>query len=385
MRKCILMPDSFKGTMSSIEVCEIMREKIIVSFPNCEVIGIPVADGGEGTVDCFLTALGGKKVELEVCGPLFERIRAQYGIIDHGSTAVIEMAACAGLPLMANRLDVANTTTYGVGEMIADALAKGCENIIVGLGGSCTNDGGAGMAAAMGTCFFNEAGEEFVPVGCTLGKIAHIEYLPQSARVRRANIMGMCDVDNPLLGDTGAAAIFGPQKGADAEMIRVLDENLRHMAEVIQRESGMEIASIAGAGAAGGMGAGMIAYLGAKLKRGIDIVLDTVRFEELLQGVDCVLTGEGRIDQQSLRGKVVQGVASRAKRHNVPVIAVVGDIGDDIEQIYSEGVSSIFSINTLAIPFTQAKLRSCKDLAFTMDNLMRCIRVFSDCPQRVIQ
>jgi len=188
--------------------------------------------------------------------------------------------------------------------------------------------------------------------------------------------MGMCDVDNPLLGDTGAAAIFGPQKGADAEMIRVLDENLRHMAEVIQRESGMEIASIAGAGAAGGMGAGMIAYLGAKLKRGIDIVLDTVRFEELLQGVDCVLTGEGRIDQQSLRGKVVQGVASRAKRHNVPVIAVVGDIGDDIEQIYSEGVSSIFSINTLAIPFTQAKLRSCKDLAFTMDNLMRCIRVF---------
>ncbi|ANW97808.1 glycerate kinase [Thermoclostridium stercorarium subsp. thermolacticum DSM 2910] len=372
MKKVILAPDSFKGTMSSIKVCDIMEEKIKKFFPLAEVIKIPVADGGEGTVDSFLKAVGGTKVRVKVSGPYFETIDSFYGILPDGKTAVIEMAAAAGLPLVENRKNPLSTTTYGVGELIRHAVLNGCRNIIIGLGGSCTNDGGAGLAAALGVKFYDDVGKEFVPVGGTLSRIERID-ISEMQNLSGLTVTAMCDVNNPLCGENGAAKVFGPQKGADEETAELLDRNLRHFADVIRSQFGKDIADIPGAGAAGGMGAGVAVFLNAGLKQGIDVVLDTVEFDRLLDRADLVFTGEGKIDGQSLRGKVVYGVAARAKKHGVPVVAVAGDIGDDIEEIYKLGVSAIVSINRMAIPFEMARHRSEKDLALTMETIMRLI------------
>lgn len=374
MKKVILAPDSFKGTMSSSRICDIMEEEIRKFFPDIEIFKIPVADGGEGTVDSLTWAAGGKKVNVRVTGPYFEPVDSFYGILPDGKTAVIEMAAAAGLPLVENRKKPSETTTYGVGELIKHAVSNKCTNIILGLGGSCTNDGGAGMAAAVGVKFFNKKGKEFVPVGGTLDNIENID-TSEMLDLSDVKITAMCDVDNPLCGENGAAKVFGPQKGADGEMVELLDRNLRHFADVLKSRLNKDILEMPGAGAAGGMGAGAAAFLNAELKRGIDVVLDTLNFDKLLDGADLVFTGEGKIDGQSLRGKAVYGVASRAKKHAVPVIAVVGDIGDDIEEIYNAGVSAIISINRAAVPFETARLRSEKDLALTVDTIMRLLKL----------
>jgi glycerate kinase len=377
MKKFILIPDSFKGTMSSAEICDIMKEIILKYFPHAEVKAIPVADGGEGSVDAFLQALPGEKVYVNVKGPYMEDMESFYGIIDNGNTAVIEMAACAGLPLVGNKLRPDKTTTYGVGELIAHALKRGCKKIILGIGGSATNDMGAGCAAALGFRFIKEDGNEFIPVGGTLGEISHIDTTKIMPELRNAEILTMFDIDNPLYGENGAAYVYAPQKGADPEMVVFLDQQLRKCAEVIKRDLGKDIADIPGSGAAGGMGGGMVAFLNSTLKRGIETVLDAVGFDALLENTDCVFTGEGKIDFQSLRGKVVIGVSRRCKKKGIPVIAIVGDIDKGIDEAYTEGVTAIFSTNRKAVPFSEAKKTSREDMKSAMDNIMRLLYVFN--------
>jgi glycerate kinase len=374
MNKVILIPDSFKGTMDSAAICRIMEKQIKTHYPEAETVSIPVADGGEGTVDAFLTAMGGEKVFLTVKGPYHEDLSAFYGLVDDGRTAIIEMAACAGLPLVGDNKHAERTTTYGVGQLIAHAAKSGCRKIVVGLGGSATNDGGTGAASALGIRFLDNRGNSFVPVGGTLDQIQIIDMSGLCPELKDVEIVTMCDINNPLCGPQGASAVFGPQKGADEDTVKMMDQNLAHLAEVIHRDLKTDIANLPGAGAAGGMGAGMVAFLGSSLQMGIEIVLDTVRFDEIVAGADLVISGEGKMDTQSLRGKVVIGVAHRAKAAGVPVIAVVGDIGDNIETAYDMGVTSIFSINRVAVPFKEAKMRSQNDLALTVDDIIRLLK-----------
>lgn len=371
MKKIAVVSDSFKGSITSQEICDIVAEEAARFFPVCEVVGLPVADGGEGTVDSFLQGIPGEKVALEVAGPYFSRILSFYGRF--GETAIIEMAAAAGLPLVGDAMNPAHTTTYGVGELMRHALEHGARRIILALGGSATNDGGCGAAAAMGTRFFDAAGEAFVPVGGTLSKIARIDNTETKRLLDGVEVIAMCDIDNPMHGQRGAAHVFSPQKGADAEMVRLLDRELVALDQTLSRELGASVAELPGAGAAGAMGAGAVAFFGARLNPGIETVLDTVRFEERVMGADFVITGEGKLDSQSLRGKVVIGVSRRAKQLGIPVFAVVGDVGDDIDEAYREGVTAIFSTNHLAIPFSEAKKRSALDYRLTIENLFRAL------------
>lgn len=374
MKKFLLIPDSFKGTMSSQRICEIMREQIISYYPDAQVTSIPVADGGEGSVDSFLEALGGEKVYLEVKGPYFEPLKTYYGLIHNGETAVIEMASCAGLPLVGERRDPSMTSTYGVGQLIAHAALSGCKKIIVGLGGSATNDGGVGAASAVGITFYNRDGEAFVPTGATLSEIASIDTSGRLKELSEVEILTMCDIDNPLYGTEGAAYIFSPQKGADATMVQFLDQQLRALSDLVKEQLGLEVNHVAGAGAAGGMGFGMVVFFGATLQMGIDIVLDTVNFDQLAKEADLILTGEGKLDRQSLRGKVVLGIARRAQRYNAPVVAIVGDIGDEIQEVYQEGVWAVFSINRVAKEYRDLMGRAPQDLALTVANLLHFLR-----------
>lgn len=374
MKKFLLIPDSFKGTMSSAEICKIMEKAIRRNFADAEIISVPVADGGEGSVDAFLTAVGGEKRYVTVKGPYFEEMSSFYGVIDNGKTAVIEMAACAGLPLVGENKNPLKTTTYGVGQLMEHAATHGCSKIIMGLGGSATNDGGVGAAAAAGVRFFDKDGNAFIPVGGTLIDIAHIDLSQRNKAFDTVEIITMCDIDNPLYGPTGAAHIFGPQKGATPEIVEELDENIKHLDQIIQKDLNLSLAHLKGAGAAGGMGCGMVAFFGSSLQMGIETVLDTVKFNDLLKGTSFVLSGEGKIDSQSIRGKVVIGVANRTKAANIPLLAIVGDIGDDIAQAYEKGVTGIFSINRVAIDYSKAKFRAREDLYLTVDNIMRFIK-----------
>ena len=375
MKKIILIPDSFKGTLSSGQICTIMARAIKRHRPETEVISIPVADGGEGSVASFMAALGGQEIKLTVQGPFTEPVKSFYGLLPD-KTAVVEMAAAAGLPLAGGKKRPDLATTYGVGQLIEHAVGNGCKKLIIGLGGSSSNDGGCGAAAALGVEFFDSAGNPFIPVGATLHKIARIKTQGLLARLKNLPVVVMCDIDNPFCGPQGAAHIFAPQKGAGPDMVRQLDEGLCHLAAIIKQDLGQDIQYVAGAGAAGGMGGGMQAFLGAELRMGIETVLDTVGFDKLAADADLVISGEGRIDNQSLRGKVVIGTARRTRQLLVPLIAIVGDIGPDIESVYAEGVTAIFSINRVAVPFSQARLRAKADLELTMDNLIRFLKAW---------
>ena len=381
MKKVLLIPDSFKGTLSSAEICTIMETAIRDHFPDCRALSVPVADGGEGSVDCFLTALGGERVTVKVKGPFFEDIEAAYGLLADGKTAVVEVASCAGLPLAEGRKNPETATTYGVGQQLLDAAARGAERIIVGLGGSATNDGGCGAAAAAGVIFRDARGEAFIPTGGTLKDIVSIDVSGLDSRLSDVEMVAMCDIDNPMAGPEGAAAVFAPQKGADTAMVERLDEGLRHLAAVIRRDLSREVLDMSGAGAAGGMGAGMSAFFGAVLRPGIETVLDTVGFQALAADADWIFTGEGKLDAQSLHGKVVAGVGSRAKSLGVPVIAVVGGADPDIGEVYSRGISAVFSINRLPEAFETARYKSRENLFLTMDNILRLIKI-SDMEKR---
>ena len=373
MKKCLIMPDSFKGTLSAVQICEIIKKQINKHFPDCNVIAIPVADGGEGTVDSFLYASNAKKIEIITSGPYGECIKTYYAKIE--DTAIIEMASAAGLPMVENNKNPIKTTTYGVGTIIKEVVKNGCKNIIVGLGGSCTNDGGVGMARALGTIFYDERGQEIVPYSNEFYKIAYIDNSATEKFLKDCKITAMCDIDNPLCGKKGASYIFGPQKGANSEMVFELDKNLKHLSNIILKSLRKDVCNMPGAGAAGGMGAGIVAFLNGNLKSGIDTVLDFIEFEKLSKNADIIFTGEGKIDSQSLRGKVVIGIAQRAKKQNIPVIAVVGTIGEGADGAYDMGVSSIFSINRQAVDFEKSKYCSAENLEKTMDSILRFYKI----------
>ena len=375
MQNFILVPDSFKGTLSAIEVCNIMKSSIKNLYKDANIISVPVADGGEGTVDAFLYALGGEKKSVWVSDAFNEqKILAHYAMLKD-DIAVIEMAACAGLPLVKNRLEPDKTTTFGVGELIIDAINSGAKKIILGLGGSATNDGGCGMAAALGVKFKDEQDQEFIPTGGTLSQIYKIDMNNIYSKIKDVEFISMCDVDNPLCGKLGASAVFAPQKGADEDMVKLLDEGLAHLAKIIKRDLHIEVKDIKGAGAAGGLGAGSIAFLQSKLTKGIDVVLDTINFDELVSKADIVFTGEGKFDSQSLHGKVVMGVANRSQKYKTPVIVVTGAIGENIQEAYNKGITAIFSINKEPMEFSKSALKSKENMILTMENILRLLKI----------
>ena len=375
MQNFILVPDSFKGTLSAIEVCNIMKLSIKKLYKDANIISVPVADGGEGTVDAFLYALGGEKKSDWVSDAFNEqKILAHYAMLKD-DIAVIEMAACAGLPLVKNRLEPDKTTTFGVGELIIDAINSGAKKIILGLGGSATNDGGCGMAAALGVKFKDEQDQEFIPTGGTLSQIYKIDMNNIYSKIKDVEFISMCDVDNPLCGRLGASAVFAPQKGADEDMVKSLDEGLAHLAKIIKRDLHIEVKDIKGAGAAGGLGAGSIAFLQSKLTKGIDVILDTINFDELVSKADIVFTGEGKFDSQSLHGKVVMGVANRSQKYKTPVIVVTGAIGENIQEAYNKGITAIFSINKEPMEFSKSALKSKENMILTMENILRLLKI----------
>ena len=373
MKKCVVVSDSFKGTVSSREICEIAQRVIPRHFPACEVVCIPVADGGEGTVDCFIQAMGAQRVEVTVTNALGEKSAAAYARI--GELAIIEMAAAAGLPQVGALRCPGTATTYGVGELIAHAAHSGCRKILLGLGGSATNDGGCGCAAALGVRFYDADGQSFVPVGDTLGRIARIDTAKADELLRSVEITVMCDVTNPLYGPTGAAYVFAPQKGADAEKVKSLDAGLRHFGDVIRSQLGIDVSRMPGAGAAGGMGAGCVALLGGTIQSGIDAVLDVTGFDRQLEGADLVITGEGRIDSQSADGKVVSGVARRTRTKGIPLIAIAGGIADSAGAVYDIGVSAMFSTDRAALPVDMLGARSPGDYEATLSDIMSLIAI----------
>ncbi len=370
MKKCIVVPDSFKGTLSSAEACRVISEVIALLAPACVVMAVPIADGGEGTVACFEQAMPeSRRVDVRVSGPYGEPLDVHY--IRQDDTAVIEMAQCAGLPLVDGRQNPLETTTYGVGEMIAHAVRSGCRRIILGLGGSCTNDAGTGMAAALGVVFKDGNGHPFVPVGGTLSAIADYDAAASSLFLKDVEISAMCDIDSPMHGPKGAAHVFAPQKGASDTDVIELDNGLKSVDKVIAGKTGGSIAEVPGAGAAGGMGAGVIAFLGGKLKPGIDTLLDTVGFDAMLVGADLVITGEGRVDAQSAMGKVISGVAIRAKRQNVPVVVVAGGVEAGAEALYDLGVVALFSIHRTCETLEIARTRGKENLRNATESVIR--------------
>lgn len=338
MKNFILAPDSFKGTMSARTVCSIWAEAIKRHIPNAEIYELPLADGGEGMVEAFLEACGGQKRTVFVNGPMGGTVEAEYGILPDG-TAVLEMAACAGLTLVGENKRPEEATTYGVGEMLKYAAMDGVEKIILGLGGSATNDCGIGMAAALGYRFYDAGGKELEPLAKNMTGIARIER-PES--LPDIKLVAACDVDNPLYGKDGATYTFGPQKGVVGNMLEKLDEGLANMANVIERDLNIRIADVPGAGAAGGLGGGVLAFLGGTLEPGIDLLLDSVHFDDVLEGADMVFVGEGRMDWQSARGKAPVGISRRAKKHGVPCIALNGMAGQGAEEVYEEGICALF-------------------------------------------
>lgn len=370
MAKYVLIPDSFKGTLSSEDICRIASEEILRLEPEAEICAIPVADGGEGTVDAFLAAVGGTRAEVPCTGPCGQEVMGFYGLLPDG-TAVVEMAAAAGLPLAGACRDPEKTTTYGVGQLMAHALSRGAKRLVLGLGGSATNDGGCGAAAALGAEFLDVKGQAFVPTGGTLTQIAHIRMKGLRETLAGAEVTVMCDIDNPLCGPAGAAAVFGPQKGADAAMVARMDAGLRHLAEMLEKDVGMAVLALAGGGSAGGFGAGAAAFFGGQLRMGIDVVLDLTDFDRKCRGASLVITGEGHLDSQSLRGKTVVGVARRARALGVPAAALVGGCETALDAVYAEGVSGVFPIHPALCTWPQAAARTEEDLRFTMGNLLR--------------
>ncbi|WP_455582477.1 glycerate kinase family protein [Dysosmobacter sp.] len=376
MKTCIFISDSFKGTLSSQELCQIAQECFAKHLPDCTLVKIPVADGGEGTVACFQQACGGTLVPVSVQGPYGEPIRAAYLRLP-GQRAVIEMASAAGLPQVEGRKNPCLTSTYGVGQLIRHAVEHGSREILLGLGGSCTNDGGCGCAAALGVKFKRADGSSLIPTGETLGQIRSIDLEDAAQLLRDVHLTAMCDIDNPLYGPNGAAYVFGPQKGATEQMVLFLDQQLRSLSAVIEQQLGRSVSALPGAGAAGGFGAGMVAFFNAELRPGIEVVLDLVEFDRLLSGCDAVFTGEGRLDQQSIHGKVISGVARRARRHHVPVIAIVGSVSPDAEGIPDDssiGIHAVFSINRQAVDFSVSRAGSRENYAYTLNNLLQFLK-----------
>ncbi|MEM1505556.1 glycerate kinase [Domibacillus sp. 8LH] len=345
MMKVLIAIDSFKGSISSIEGSEAISLGIKEIYPEAEIVTLPLADGGEGTVEALVQATDGKRVEKEVAGPLKEKVHAAYGILGDGKTAIIEVAAACGLPLVPDsQRNPLLTTTYGVGELISDAIEKGCREFVIGLGGSATNDAGIGMLQALGFRFLNQQNEEVGLGAQALHDIWKMDLSQVHAKLRECTFKVACDVNNPLYGPNGAAYIFGPQKGAAPDMIEQLDKGLKHFAEIVLHALGTDIHNTPGAGAAGGLGAAFSGFLNAHLQSGIQLVLDIVNMEKNMQGADFVITGEGKLDGQTSMGKAPLGVAQLAQKHKIPVLALAGGVNEETAVLNKLGVTSYFSI-----------------------------------------
>ena len=343
--KILIAPDSFKESLTSIEVADYLKEGFKKADKNFEITKLPLADGGEGTVKSLVAATDGEIKKKEVTAPLGNKVEAIYGILGDEKTGVIEMATASGLPLVPkDKRNPARTTTYGTGELIKAALDQGCTKLIIGIGGSATNDCGVGMAQALGGKFLDEDGKQIGYGGRYLKDIEKIDLSQLDSRIAETEIEVACDVDNPLYGKNGAAYIYGPQKGASKKQVKKLDNGLRHIAEIIKDDLGKEVNEIPGAGAAGGLGAGLSAFLDAKLRPGIKIVMEASKIEEKMKYVDLVVTGEGKIDGQTCSGKTPVGVSRIAKKKDIPAIAVAGTIGEDAEKVYDEGIDFLYSV-----------------------------------------
>lgn len=342
----IFAPDSFKGSLSSIEICDILERTARAHFKGCETVSVPVADGGEGTVDALLRAMGGTRMKTQVSGPLFEPETAEWGLLSGGKTAVMEMAQASGLPYVPkDKKDPRNTTSLGTGEMIAAALRMGVRDLLIGIGGSATNDGGLGMLTALGAVFLDAEGNKVRPVGGEMIRVAAADFSGLMPEIRETAFTVICDVTNPLLGENGATYVYGPQKGAAPPIRDELEAGMARFSGVVSREIGRDIACFPGAGAAGGLGAALGGVLGAKMKSGIDAVLDAVDFDQKLKNVQLAVTGEGRIDAQSIRyDKVPAGVARRCAKYGIPVAVLTGGIGEGAEGLFDLCESTILPV-----------------------------------------
>ena len=367
--------DSFKGTLSSETIIELLTETAEKIFPGCETAGVPIADGGEGTVDAVITVTKGEKRVLTVHGPLMEETESSYGIFG-GDSAIIEMAAASGLPMVPpEKRNPLNTTTYGTGELIRDALEQGYRKISIAIGGSATNDGGMGAMRALGVRFLDKEGKELEGYGRDLAEVADIDTTGICPAVAEASFTVMCDVNNPLTGPDGATYTFGKQKGGTPEILDELEAGMKNYAAVVLKKTGMDVDQIPGAGAAGGLGAALCVFLRATLKSGIETVLDLMDFDGLLEGVDLVVTGEGRIDWQSAFGKVPSGIGQRCRAKGIPAVALVGGMGDGAEKIYDFGVESILPTINGAMDIEEALERARELYVNAAERMFRLIRV----------
>ena len=343
--KFVIAPDSYKESLTAMEVATEIEAGFREIYPDAEYVRLPMADGGEGTVAAMVAATGGRVIEREVTGPLGEQVKAFYGITGDGNTAIIEMAAASGLALVPPHLrNPMKTTTFGTGELIKAALDAGICHLIIGIGGSATNDGGAGMLQALGVKLLDQSGCEIGLGGESLAKLYSINISTMDQRLNHCRIDAACDVSNPLTGPTGASAVFGPQKGATPEMVAQLDTYLSHYAALIHRDLGVDVNSTPGAGAAGGMGAALLAFFSANLRKGAEIVMEAVGLETAVQDADLVITGEGRIDSQTILGKTPIGVAKMAKLYGKPVIGIAGSLSSDVGVVYDHGIDAVFSV-----------------------------------------
>ncbi|MBZ9687220.1 glycerate kinase [Clostridium estertheticum] len=372
--KFLLAPDSFKESMTAKEAADAMERGIKKVIPYAECVKVPMADGGEGTVQSLVDATEGELYKVLVKGPLGDEVEATFGVLGDKKTAVIEMASASGLHLVPReKRNPLLTTTYGTGELIKAALDKGVNHLIIGIGGSATNDGGAGMIQALGGKLLTLDNEEINLGGGYLNLLHKIDLEGLDKRLKGIKIEVACDVNNPLTGKNGASHVFGPQKGATDDIVKILDENLSHYAKTIKKQLGMDIEGIPGAGAAGGLGAGLLAFFSAELKRGIELVTEHTKLKEKMLYADYVFTGEGSIDAQTLYGKTPLGVALIAKEYNIPVIAFAGRIGDGIVDLYEHGINSIIGILSEADTIEKALKKGPENIERTCENIARII------------
>lgn len=368
----VLAPDSFKESLTAKEVCAAMERGILKANSSVTCIHVPMADGGEGTMQSLVDAAGGTVHNVMVTGPMGDEVEASYGISGDGCTGVLEMASASGIHLVpSEQRNPLVATTYGTGELIKACLDHGVSRLLIGIGGSATNDGGAGMVQALGGKLLDAEGKELAFGGGELGRLARLDLSGFDPRLQQVKVEVACDVNNPLCGKTGASQVFGPQKGATPAMIEQLDSNLRHYAEMIKQQLGKDIIDYPGAGAAGGLGGGLLAFLNGTLKKGIEMVIDYTGLEEKVRHADMVWTGEGGMDFQTQFGKTPQGVALVAKKHGKPVVALAGRIGDGIEVLYNQGIDAVFGIMPGAASLTEALVNGQQNVERTSENIIR--------------
>lgn len=375
MTKYVVAPDSFKESMTAKEVCDAMERGIKQANPAVEVVKVPMADGGEGTVDSLVDATNGQRVTVEVTGPLGNKISAYYGILGNGTTAVIEMAKASGLEIVEKKKrNPMITTTFGTGELIRGALDHDVKEIIIGLGGSSTNDGGSGMAQALGAKLLDQNNHQISFGGGNLDKLDRIDISNLDSRLQDVKIILASDITNPLIGKDGASRVFGPQKGATPEMVEKLENNLQHYAKIIKRNLNKDVASVSGAGAAGGLGAGLMAFTTCEMRRGVDLAIEVTKLEEKIRDADYVFTGEGGTDFQTKFGKTPYGVAKLGKKYHKPVISLAGYLGEGIDSLYSEGFTAIFGIIPGACDLSTALKNGPSNVARTTENIVRLLK-----------